>query len=57
MTAIITLLTLLLCGMGLFVAGVYLMFGLPAGLLAGSVACLLLAFFLHVGMVKVEANE
>ena len=57
MTAIITFLTLLLCGMGLFVAGVYLMFGLPAGLLAGSAACLLLAFFLHVGMVKVEANE
>lgn len=57
MTAIITFLTLLLCGMGLFVAGVYLMFGLPAGLLAGSVVCLLLAFFLHVGMVKVEANE
>ena len=57
MTAIITFLTLLLCGMGLFVAGVYLMFGLPAGLLAGSVVCLLLAIFQHVGMVKVEANE
>lgn len=57
MTAIITFLTLLLCGMGLFVAGVYLMFGLPAGLLAGSAVFLLLAFFLHVGMVKVEANE
>lgn len=57
MTAIITFLTLLLCGMGLFVAGVYLMFGLPAGLLAGSIACQLIAFFLHVGMVKVEANE
>lgn len=57
MTAIITFLTLLLCGAGLFVAGVYLMFGLPAGLLAGSTACLLLALFLHVGMTKVAADE
>ncbi len=57
MTAIITFYTLLLCGMGLFVAGVYLMFGLPSGLLAGAVSCLLLAFFLHVGMAKVAANE
>ncbi len=57
MTAIITFLTLLLCGMGLFVAGIYLMFGLPEGLLASSAASLLLAFFLHVGMTKVVEDE
>lgn len=57
MTALITFLLFLLCGMGLFVAGIYLMFGLPSGLLAGSAACLLLALFLHVGMAKVAADE
>lgn len=56
MTALITFMLLLLGGMGLFIAGIFLMFGIPAALLAGSAACLFLALFLHVGMTKAAAD-
>lgn len=52
MAALITFMLLLLGGMGLFVVGIFLMFGTPASLLAGSAACLFLALFLHIGMTK-----
>lgn len=52
MTALLTFLLLTLAGMGLFVAGVYLLGGLPWALLAGSLASLAAAWFIRAGMVE-----
>lgn len=56
MTALITFMLLLLGGMGLFIAGIFMMFGIPAALLAGAAACLFLALFLHIGMTKAAVD-
>lgn len=51
-TAIIIIVLTSLAGLGLFVAGIYLLFGLGWSFIAGGFSCLCISAFIRHGLVQ-----